>query len=37
MKDWRGGIIAEGLSDPGIIGKFSVYEAPITENNMPVD
>jgi hypothetical protein len=37
MKDWRGGIIAEGLSDPGIIGKFSVYEALITENNMPVD
>lgn len=25
MKDWKGGIIAEGLSDPTIIGRFSVY------------
>ena len=37
MKDWKGGIIAEGLSDPTIIGKFSVYEAVITQGNMPVD
>ena len=36
-KDWRGGIITEGLSDPTIIGKLSVYEATITEANMPVD
>ena len=37
MKDWRGGIIAEGLSDPTIMGKFSVYSATITEDNMPID
>ena len=37
MKDWKGGIIAEGLSDPTIIGKFSVHKATITEDNMPID
>lgn len=37
MKDWTGGIIAEGLGDPTVINKFSVYEATITEANMPID
>lgn len=37
MKDWKGGMIAEGLSDPTVIDKFSVYEATISENNMPID
>ena len=37
MKDWKGGIVAEGLSDPTIIGKFSVYEATISEDNLPID
>jgi hypothetical protein len=37
VKDWRGGIIAEGLSDPTIVGRFSVYEATISEANMPID
>ncbi len=37
MKDWKGGIIAEGLSDPTIINKFSVYKVMITKDNMPVD
>lgn len=37
MKDWKGGIIAEGLSDPTIIDKFSVYKARITKDNMPID
>ena len=37
MKDWKGGIIAEGLSDPTIINKFSVYKATITKDNMPID
>lgn len=30
-------IIAEGLSDPTVINKFSVYGAVITEDNMPID
>ena len=37
VKDWKGGIIAEGLSDPTVINKFSVYEATISEDNMPID
>ena len=37
MKDWKGGIIAEGLSDPTVIGKFSIYSATISEDNMPID
>jgi len=37
MKDWKGGIIAEGLSDPTVINKFSIYGATITEANMPID
>ncbi len=37
MNDWRGSIIAEGLSDPTVINKFSVYDATITEDNMPID
>jgi len=37
VKDWKGGIIAEGLSDPTIINNFFVYEATISEDNMPID
>ncbi len=37
MRDWKGGIIAEGLSDPMIINKFSVYKATITKDNMLID
>ena len=37
VKDWKGGIIAEGLSNPTIINNFSVYEATISEDNMPID
>ena len=37
MKDWKGSIIAEGLSDPTIINKFDVYKATITKDNMPID
>ena len=37
MKDWKGGIIAEGLSDPTVINTFSVYEATISRDNMPID
>ncbi len=37
MKSWKGGIIAEGLSDPTIIGKLSVYEATISEDNISID
>jgi len=36
-KDWKGGVIAEGLSDPTVINKFSVYRASISEDNMPID
>jgi hypothetical protein len=36
-KDWKGGIIAEGLSDPTIINKFSIYGASISEEGMPID
>jgi hypothetical protein len=36
-KDWIGGIIAEGLSDPTVINRFSVYRAGITEDNLPID
>jgi hypothetical protein len=37
MRDWKGGIIAEGLGDPAIINDFTVCEATITEHNMPID
>lgn len=37
MKNWKGSIIAEGLSDPTVINRFSVYKAVITEDNMPID
>lgn len=37
MKDWRGAIIAEGLSDPTVINRFLVYGATISEDNMPID
>ena len=36
-KGWKGGIIAESLSDPTVINKLCVYKAGITENNMPID
>jgi hypothetical protein len=36
-RGWTGGIIAEGLSDPTVINKFTVYKALITEDNMPID
>jgi len=37
MKDWRGAVIAEGLSDPTVINNFSVYKATISEDDMPID
>jgi len=37
MKDWKGGVIAEGLSDPTVINRLSVYEATISEDDMPID
>lgn len=37
MKDWRGVVIAEGLSDPTIINDLAVYRARITEDGVPVD
>ncbi len=37
MKKWKGDIIAEGLRDPTVINNFSVYEATISEDNMPID
>ncbi|MFQ5837440.1 MAG: hypothetical protein ACE5HJ_01490 [Thermoplasmata archaeon] len=37
MKDWRGAVIAEGLSDPTVINKLSVYKAVITDDNMAID
>jgi hypothetical protein len=36
-KNWKGCVIAEGLSDPTIINKFSVYKAEITKDNLPID
>jgi hypothetical protein len=36
-KYWKGGIVAEGLSDPTVINNFSVCEASISEDNMPID
>jgi hypothetical protein len=36
-KEWKGSIIAEGLRDPTVINKFSVYKAGITEDGLPVD
>lgn len=37
MKNWKGAIIAEGLRDPTVINKFSVYKAEITGDNMAID
>ena len=37
MKDWKGAIIAEGLSNPTVINKLSVYKAEITKDDMPID
>jgi hypothetical protein len=36
-KGWKGGMVAEGLSDPTVINNFSVYKASISEDNMPID
>ena len=36
-KDWKGGIIAEGLSDPTIINKFSIIGASISKDDLPID
>ena len=37
MKDFKGVIIAEGLDDPAIINKFTVYKTRITKDDMPID
>jgi hypothetical protein len=37
MKDWKGSIIAEGLIDPTVINKFSVYKAEISKDGMAID
>jgi len=37
MRDWKGGIIAEGLSDPTVIGRFCIYSATISKDNTPID
>lgn len=36
-KDWKGSIIAEGLSDPTVMNNLSVYRAVITEDNKETD
>ena len=36
-KDWKGAIIAEGLGDPTVINRSTVYAASISEDNMPLD
>jgi hypothetical protein len=36
-KEWKGVIIAEGLSDPTVIKGFSVYKAVITSDGMAID
>lgn len=37
MKDWNGGIITEGLSEPTIVNGLSAYEGMISRDNMPID
>jgi len=37
VKDWKGVIIAEGLTDPTGINGFSVYKATITKDDMAID
>ena len=37
MREWKGSVVAEGLSDPTVINNFSVYKAGITEDNLPID
>jgi len=37
VKEFRGVIIAEGLNDPTIINRFTIYRAEITKNGMPID
>jgi len=37
LGNYKGVIIAEGLDDPTIINKFTVYKAKITKDNMAVD
>ena len=36
-RNWKGAIIAEGLSDPTVINNLSVYKAHITKDNMEID
>lgn len=36
-KDWKGSIIAEGLSDPTITNKFSIHGASISKDDLPID
>jgi len=35
--DWKGVVIAEGLSDPTVINRLSVYKARITKDGIPID
>lgn len=37
MKEFKGGIIAEGLDDPTIINTFTVYKARITKDKVAID
>lgn len=37
VKSWKGAVIAEGLSDPTVINKLTVYGAKITEDGVPID
>ena len=37
MKDWKGVVISEGLSDPTLINKLSVYRVEITRDGIPID
>jgi hypothetical protein len=37
MKDWKGVVIAEGLSDPTVINILSVYKVRITKDGIPID
>jgi hypothetical protein len=36
-KDWRGSIVAEGLRDPTVVNRFTIYKAGISEDNLPID
>lgn len=36
-REWKGIIIAEGLSDPTVINNFTVYKVWISEYGKPID